>query len=101
MGLPGLHTQTLLPTRVSSAHTHTHTHTLTRALDDPTQYSPEALTGHGVPENSPHHPSPQLGLVVPGDLPHPGKKDKRIQVTWKPHSLCSSRGSGLAEAHGG
>lgn len=36
-----------------------------------------ALTATGVTEDSPHHPSLQLGPVVPADLPHPGRKDRQ------------------------
>lgn len=70
--------QTSHPHAQAPSNSHAHTHTCTSYMElSPPQYSPRALVGQEEPEDSPHRPSPQLGLVAPADLPHPGKKDKK------------------------
>lgn len=51
-----------------------HTHALAFGGSEPYPVLPGVLTGQGVPEDLPHHPSVQLSLVVPLGLLHPGKK---------------------------
>lgn len=64
------------------AHTQTHVCTSVYTPEPWVELSlpsspPRALTAIGMTEDSPHHPSLQLGPVVPVDLPHPGKKDRQ------------------------
>lgn len=62
----------------TQANARTHSHMSPAGELSLSQDSLGPLTGQGVAEYLPHRPSPLLGLVAPVDLPHPGKKNKRI-----------------------
>lgn len=63
---------------------------------------PRGLTGQQGPEDSPHHPFPQLVLVAHGALPHPGedKRESRLMGPGEPRPLLSPGNSSQEEVCG-